>query len=138
MILIHKKCRNKVMLDLSKAVKVLTPSFSVGFNGIASGMVDFYQTASPNPGFYCTECSKEIVSVTEELAVQCTICREYVEISSAVTTEFAPCLCSKCDEGLSSGKSTNPRVLDFRKYLNIGSYQKKSLEATLKQKINLQ
>ena len=96
--LLHKKCSNPVMLDLSGLAGLKTQSISISPFGAKPGVIELVISPKKRKteiSFECPTCG-EVFEELEEIVCQCMICRKVLPISSLLTTVEIPILCTEC------------------------------------------
>ena len=97
--LIHKKCSNRVVLDISSNLKLVSPSFSINGKGVSPSVIEIVKGDSSKTSFYCNKCAEVIDEKTSErgeLLVCCSICGHYSSTEECFHNEYFPAVCESC------------------------------------------
>lgn len=140
--LIHKPCKGNLVLNLGKAVLLLTPSFSFSAGSVNIGIVEHHQFGEGTIGFHCMKCSTPVDKDSDEILAQCSVCREHTSPDKMYITDELGAVCATCVELLSESgvkKATdNKRINEYRKFVSPSTIKAKTtLRQCFSRKINL-
>lgn len=106
------KCGGSLVIDLSRSLKLIAPSFSLTPDGVRNLVIDLRREKGEiAPSYYCTSCSAVYDEKTiKDCVTTCRMCQEEKPISSMFVTSYVSPICDECVEGAKSG--TNSKIAD--------------------------
>ena len=137
----HVGCKGAIVVNLSKSILLLTPSYGFTLeSGFTVGQIEMTPSKSvENASFVCTKCYKELDADSEELEITCMCCKKFYKVSNILVTREIPYLCKKCvkefEEPISG--ETSSKVLEFKSFISsVDSSSAKPLLEIMKKKIS--
>jgi hypothetical protein len=121
----HQRCGGSLVLDLSQALKMVAPSFSIDGGGISRVVADLRldSRAQVTPVWECTKCGAQITSGSAHghLQAPCMICGQVHPISDLFTHERVVCVCKVCVDTIFKRASvaSHPRPELLRDYQSM-------------------
>ena len=118
----HKNCGGQLLLDVSGAVALLTPSFNFRVDSTGIGTVELSRRAKSVPVgqlFLCGKCAQTPKQV--EMEGQCIVCRKYLPVSKLNITTAVPLICGDCLEqlGETPPEKISAKVAEYRNMMVI-------------------
>lgn len=137
----HKICGGQLLLDVSGAVALLTPSFNFRVDSTGIGTVELSRRAKSVPVghlFLCGKCSQPTKQI--EMEGQCIVCRKYQPVSKLNITAAIPLICGDCLEQLGENppEKISAKVAEYRNMMTIPEgTPKKSLQNALSEFLSI-
>jgi hypothetical protein len=137
----HKGCGGNLVLDVSGAVALLTPSFNFGVDSVGVGVVELSKRNNSVPIgklFMCSKCSNPVKTL--EIEGQCIVCRKHHSPSRLNVTNAVPLICDDCFAALGENppEKISTKASEYRTFvIFVNSTVKKSLAAILAENLQV-
>lgn len=137
----HKGCGGQLLLDITGAVALLTPSFNFRVESTGIGTVELSKRENSVPIgqlFMCSKCSQPTKQL--EMEGQCIVCRKYQPVSKLNITSAVPLICTDCLEqmGETPPEKISTKVAEYRVMMIIAEgTPRKSLQKALSESLSI-
>ena len=137
----HKGCGGQLLLDVTGAVALLTPSFNFRVDSTGIGTVELSKRGKSAPIgqlFMCSKCSQP--TKQSEMEGQCIVCRKYLPVSKLNITSAVPLICTDCLEqmGETPPEKISTKVAEYRVMMIIAEGSpRKSLQKALSESLSI-
>jgi hypothetical protein len=137
----HKGCGGQLLLDVSGAVALLTPSYNLSVGSAGIGTVELSRRGNSVPIgnlFLCSKCSQSPKQI--EIEGQCIVCRKYLPVSKLNITAAIPLLCTDClgQLGEIPPEKISTKVAEYRSMMIISDETpRKSLQKALSEFLSI-
>lgn len=123
------KCAGgKIIVDVSSSIKLVSPSFGIGGDGITPAVLDVIQIPGKKETsvvFYCSSCQQTIKSNHEdEIYADCVVCGKRVSVEDLKVDEYLAGVCTECIEDATSDSPKNSRVRRILEFYPEGAFKK--------------
>ena len=137
----HKGCGGQLLLDVSGAVALLTPSFNFRVESTGIGTVELSERGKSVPIgqlFLCSKCAQSPKQL--EIEGQCIVCRKYQPTSKLNITTAIPLICGDCLEQMGEvpPEKMSTKVAEYRNMMVISEgTPRKSLQKALLESLSI-
>jgi len=137
----HKGCGGQLLLDVSGAVALLTPSFNFRVESTGIGTVELSKRGKSVPIgqlFLCSKCAQSPKQL--EIEGQCIVCRKYLPVSKLNITTAVPLICTDCLEQMGEvpPEKMSTKVAEYRNMMVISEgTPRKSLQKALLESLSI-
>lgn len=137
----HKNCGGQLLLDVTGAVALLTPSFNFRTDSTGIGTVELSKREKPVPIgqlFTCSKCSQPPKQL--EIEGQCIVCRKYQQVPKLNITSAIPLICTDCLEQLGENppEKISAKAAEYRNMMIIAEgLPRKSLQKALSEPLSI-
>lgn len=125
----HINCGGAIVLDMSKHLKLIAPTFSLGESGISQLVVDVHQcddirnSRKVDPHWQCASCLQDISKekAGDSLCMVCQVCSHQKSVNECFFNEYLSGVCESCVKALKeeSSEKTSERIADFKSAFNF-------------------
>lgn len=118
------KCRGTLLVDVTGAIALLTPSYSLKPTGeFIVGISEFKERSKAKftDIFVCSTCNATMSPESDDILSQCNVCRKDKPVSEMFVSSMVQQICESCVEILSdpSKKTDDLKIMEYRQFISL-------------------